>query len=116
MKNSSHPNIVKYYISFTVNTKLYIVMEHHASGSIGEIIALRYPNGFEDECLIAYILKQLLSAIEYFHKNQHIHRDIKANNILLDFEGVCRLTDFGGSVGNIFLKKRFGREWRLFKK
>lgn len=58
----------------------------------------KYPNGFDNEDLIAAILKQVLQGIRYFHKNGQIHRDIKASNILVDKEGHIQIGDFGGSA------------------
>ena len=44
---------------------------------------------------IKSLLLQLLAAINYLHKNSFIHRDIKLSNILINKNGVLKLTDFG---------------------
>ena len=41
------------------------------------------------------ILKQILNGLDYAHKNNVIHRDIKPNNIIINKEGVVKITDFG---------------------
>jgi len=55
-----------------------------------------HPQGLEEN-LIAAIMKQTLSALEYLHKNNHIHRDVKAGNLLIDKDGTVFLADFGVS-------------------
>ncbi|XP_024389683.1 uncharacterized protein [Physcomitrium patens] len=93
----NHQNVVKAHCSFVVGQNLWVVMPHLAGGSCLHIMKAAYPDGFE-EPVIATILKESLKALEYLHRHGHIHRDIKAGNILVDSNGSVKLGDFGVSA------------------
>ncbi|KAC9170978.1 hypothetical protein E3N88_46264 [Mikania micrantha] len=87
--------ITEYYGSYLHQTKLWIIMEYMAGGSVADLIQ---PNHPLDETSIAFILRDLLYAIEYLHTEGKIHRDIKAANILLTANGDVKVADFGVSA------------------
>ncbi|XP_066394890.1 uncharacterized protein [Miscanthus floridulus] len=76
-------------------TKLWIVMEYMAGGSVADLLQAGPPL---DEMSISCILRDLLHAIEYLHSEGKIHRDIKAANILLTESGDVKVADFGVSA------------------
>ena len=90
-----HPNVVEYYGSFVDKSILYILMEYMSGGSCYEIMRYSFPKGITKEQFIATILREVLKALEYFHENRQIHRDIKAGNILINDKGEVKLADFG---------------------
>ncbi|KAE9589691.1 hypothetical protein Lal_00021569 [Lupinus albus] len=92
-----HPNVVRAYCSFVVERYLWVVMPFMAQGSCLHLMKVAYPEGFEEAC-IASILKETLKALEYFHRQGHIHRDVKAGNILLHDNGEVKMADFGVSA------------------
>ncbi|KAB2608918.1 serine/threonine-protein kinase BLUS1-like [Pyrus ussuriensis x Pyrus communis] len=97
MKLIDHPNVVQAFCSFVVERNLWVIMPFMAEGSCLHLMKIAYPDGFE-ESAIGSILKETLKALYYLHKQGHIHRDVKAGNILLDTNGAVKLADFGVSA------------------
>ncbi|CAA0833747.1 Protein kinase superfamily protein [Striga hermonthica] len=89
-----HPNLLRAHCSFTAGHNLWVVMPYMAGGSCLHIMKSAYPEGFE-EPVIATLLREVLKALVYLHHHGHIHRDVKAGNILLDCDGSVKLADFG---------------------
>ncbi|KAK3278483.1 hypothetical protein CYMTET_13583 [Cymbomonas tetramitiformis] len=75
------------------SSKLYIVMEYMAGGSVLDLLA----HGKLEEDAVAAVLGDLLRALEYLHGEGKIHRDIKSANILLTSDGAVKVADFGVS-------------------
>ena len=92
-----HPNVVRAYCSFMVKRSLWVVMAFMAQGSCLHLMKAAYPEGFK-EASIGSILKETLKVLEYLHRHDHIHRDVKARNIHLDDNGKVKLADFGVST------------------
>ncbi|KAL5541399.1 hypothetical protein UlMin_043443, partial [Ulmus minor] len=92
-----HPNVLKAHCSFVTEHALWVVMPFMAGGSCLHILKAAYPDGF-GEAVIATILRETLKGLEYLHHHGHIHRDIKAGNILIDSRGSIKLGDFGVSA------------------
>ncbi|KAL6909806.1 hypothetical protein ACP4OV_001465 [Aristida adscensionis] len=92
-----HPNLLRAYCSFTNGHLLWVVMPYMAAGSALHIMKTSFPDGF-DEPVIATLLREVLKALVYLHSQGHIHRDVKAGNILIDTNGAVKLGDFGVSA------------------
>ncbi|CAI4039478.1 hypothetical protein SMKI_08G1450 [Saccharomyces mikatae IFO 1815] len=84
-------NITRYYGSYLKDTSLWIIMEYCAGGSLRSLLR----PGKIDEKYIGVIMRELLVALKCIHKDNVIHRDIKAANVLITNEGNVKLCDFG---------------------
>lgn len=92
MKDLNHLNIVQ-YLGFEQNkTTCSLFLEYVAGGSISMCMKLF---GRFEEPLIRFITRQILLGLEYLHSNGILHRDLKADNLLLEMDGTCKILDFG---------------------
>ena len=100
LKTLDHPNIMKVYEYFNTPECFSIVSELCTGGELFKKIE----NNNLSENVARYVMKQLLSAVAFIHKNGIIHRDLKPENILLEEEEEARkeyftikVIDFGTS-------------------
>lgn len=92
MQHLEHPNIVQYLGCEKKEYSISIFLEYIPGGSIGG--CLRKHGKFE-ESLVSSLTRQTLSGLAYLHTEGVLHRDLKADNILLDTDGTCKISDFG---------------------
>ncbi|KNE65004.1 STE/STE20/FRAY protein kinase [Allomyces macrogynus ATCC 38327] len=85
-----HPSLLPYFHSFVENERLWSVTLPMKAGSLRSILDEQFPLGFS-ETTVATILKYLLRALCYLHNQGLIHNDVRADNILLDFNGDVRV-------------------------
>ncbi|WEW55200.1 mitogen-activated protein kinase kinase kinase [Emydomyces testavorans] len=92
MQHLEHPNIVQYLGCHRSELSISIYLEYIPGGSIGS--CLRKHGKFE-ESVVKSLTIQTLSGLSYLHDQGILHRDLKADNILLDLDGTCKISDFG---------------------
>lgn len=91
--------ITRYFGSLIKGPKLWIFMELLTGGSLSDIIyMLLETNDTLEEYQIATIVREILYGLDYMHKNNRLHRDMKAANVLLSNKGEIKLCDFGVSA------------------
>uniref|UniRef100_G1PTG5 non-specific serine/threonine protein kinase n=1 Tax=Myotis lucifugus TaxID=59463 RepID=G1PTG5_MYOLU len=94
MKILNHPNIVKLFEVIETDKTLYLIMEY-ASG--GEVFDYLVAHGRMKEKEARAKFRQIVSAVQYCHQKRIVHRDLKAENLLLDADMNIKIADFGFS-------------------
>uniref|UniRef100_A0A7I2V4L1 MAP/microtubule affinity-regulating kinase 3 n=1 Tax=Homo sapiens TaxID=9606 RepID=A0A7I2V4L1_HUMAN len=94
MKILNHPNIVKLFEVIETEKTLYLIMEY-ASG--GEVFDYLVAHGRMKEKEARSKFRQIVSAVQYCHQKRIVHRDLKAENLLLDADMNIKIADFGFS-------------------
>jgi len=94
MKTLDHPNIVKLFQVIETEKTLYLVMEYASGGEVFDYLVL---HGRMKEKEARAKFRQIVSAVQYCHQKKIIHRDLKAENLLLDSEMNIKIADFGFS-------------------
>ena len=91
-KKLFHPYLTQMYCVIEKSDDIYIISEYCSKG---DIIKNLLEKGTFDESFSCKIFQQIISSLEYLHKNNICHRDIKPENILLTEKLDAKLTDFG---------------------
>lgn len=92
MKDLDHLNIVQ-YLGFEIREDVYnLFLEYVPGGSVKTILDHfgRFP-----EPIIRDLNAQVLDGLAYLHSQGILHRDLKADNLLLDTDGTVKISDFG---------------------
>jgi MAP/microtubule affinity-regulating kinase len=97
LKRLTHTNIVKLYESIDMPRQLWLVMELAFGRSLHSFLRAKSERKLSEKDGMR-VFRQVLSGIEYCHKMNVTHRDIKMENILVDDELNVKIIDFGFSV------------------
>ena len=84
----NHPNIVKFEEVKKTKKHFYIVMEFCNGGELSKALEKykeKYGKPFSEE-IVQHFMRQIISAFKYMHERKIIHRDVKLENILLDYD------------------------------
>ncbi|KAG5733729.1 MAP kinase kinase kinase mkh1, partial [Termitomyces sp. T112] len=92
LKDLDHPNIVQYLGFEETPENLSIFLEYVPGGSIGSCLL---KHGKFSEEVTKSFTGQILDGLAYLHSRGILHRDLKADNILVEMSGVCKISDFG---------------------
>ena len=97
MKMLRHPNIIRLYEVIDTPALLFLVMEYAPGGEVMDLIAT---HGRLKEGDAVRFFAQTAYALAYCHSRRTVHRDVKAENLLLDAHMNVKLIDFG--LSNVY--------------
>ncbi|XP_072968042.1 serine/threonine protein kinase OSK1-like [Typha angustifolia] len=87
-----HPHIIRLYEVIDTPSDIYVVMEYVKSGELFDYIVEK---GRLQEDEARRFFQQIISGVEYCHRNMVVHRDLKPENLLLDSKCNVKIADFG---------------------
>ena len=102
LKLFMHPSIIRLYEIIQTPTDIYVVMEYVKAGELFDYIVEK-GRLHEDEG--RKFFQQIISGVEYCHRNMVVHRDLKPENLLLDGKKNVKIADFG--LSNLMRDGRF---------
>lgn len=92
VSNLSHPNIVEVYDVGEEDGNYYIVMEYIEGKTLKQLLQKRGALTLNE---VIDIMAQLTDGLAHAHEAYIIHRDIKPQNIMIEDNGLVKITDFG---------------------
>ncbi|XP_063301666.1 serine/threonine-protein kinase SIK1 isoform X2 [Pelobates fuscus] len=106
MKKLRHPHIIRLYQVMETKDMIYIVTEYAQNGELFDFLTVR-GRLTEEEARKKFL--QILSAVDYCHSHNIVHRDLKTENLLLNHNMDIKLADFG--FGNFYTDGRPLNTW-----
>ena len=92
MKNLNHPNITKILEVFNDEDYMLIIMEYINGGNLFSFVKKRRKLS---EKIAKFLFRQIILGLKYIHSQGIVHRDIKLENIIIDFNNTIKICDFG---------------------
>ncbi|CAM9457245.1 unnamed protein product [Chrysoparadoxa australica] len=95
------PALVEFYGAYKVSdAKISVVLRYMDRGCLEDFLLQRRErwqggDGRLHEQIVAAISYQIFCGLSFLHRRQHLHRDVKPSNVLLDSSGEAKLSDFG---------------------
>lgn len=111
LKDLDHVNIVQYLGYEIGDTQSSIFLEYVSGGSIGHLLR-KY--GRLDEDVAKFLTIQMFQGLSYIHSKGLLHCDLKADNLLLETNGILKISDFGISKSTQDLTSKMAFQGTIF--
>ena len=92
MKRFNHKNITKILEVFNDEEYMLIIMEYINGGNLFSFVKKRRKLS---EKMAKFLFRQIILGIQHIHSKNVVHRDIKLENLLIDFNNNVKICDFG---------------------
>jgi eukaryotic-like serine/threonine-protein kinase len=90
-----HPHLLRVFDSGMAGDTPFLVMDYAPRGTLRQ----RHPKGTRLPLVtILNYVRQIADALQYIHRHQLVHRDIKPHNLLLGLNDEVMLSDFGIAI------------------
>lgn len=94
MVSGKHSNIVQFFEFYEEFDCLHLIFEFCPFGSLDQVVhSSKFQSG--GERLVAKLLCQGASALDFLKEHDLVHRDVKPGNLLFSEQEVVKLADFG---------------------
>ena len=98
LSNLDHPNLIKFFYSFSNEDGIYIIMEFCEYGDLFSLLqSVKKKKVYVNEEIIWNVAIQTLLGLEYLHSKNIIHRDIKLLNLFMTKDKKIKIGDMGMS-------------------
>ena len=90
LKTLNHPNILKFVDKLTTENHYYVITEYINGEELSNCLKKyieKYKMAFPEE-IVQYLMRQIIDSLHYIHKRKIIHRDLKLDNIMVNFDNI----------------------------